>query len=135
MTIPSCEDALKAVIEARNLAMEKSISARIPECGDFGLIAQNLDFGLDTLRSYIESHTGEVVAWTTPSEFSELQAGITARMWKDPARGRDIALYASPVQPDHIADAGKKVAVQPVQEWQDREPGNGKIQCWTCVGT
>ena len=34
----------RCLIEARRLAMENTLKARIPECGDFGAIAQDLDF-------------------------------------------------------------------------------------------
>lgn len=44
------ESAVKiALLDAKALAMRNTIEARIPECGDFGGIAQNLAFVCDQL--------------------------------------------------------------------------------------
>ena len=43
------DDVRRALIDARNLAMTNTVKARIPECGDFGAIAQDLDFICDQL--------------------------------------------------------------------------------------
>lgn len=43
-------EAMRALIEAHDLAMKQTVQARIPECGDFGAIAQNLAFVLDQMR-------------------------------------------------------------------------------------
>lgn len=43
------DDVKRALIDARNLAMTNTVKARIPECGDFGAIAQGLDFICDQL--------------------------------------------------------------------------------------
>ena len=37
-------DIQRALIESRDLAMRNTMAAKIPECGYFGAIAQNLDF-------------------------------------------------------------------------------------------
>lgn len=42
-------DIQRALIESRDLAMRNTMAARIPECGDFGEIAQNLDFIVNEL--------------------------------------------------------------------------------------
>ena len=42
-------DIQRALIETRDLAMRNTVAARIPECGDFGEIAQNLDFIVNEL--------------------------------------------------------------------------------------
>lgn len=38
------DDIKRALIESTNLAMKNTVKARVPECGDFGSIAQNLGF-------------------------------------------------------------------------------------------
>lgn len=43
-------DIQRALIESRDLAMRNTMAARIPECGDFGAIAQNLDFIVNELE-------------------------------------------------------------------------------------
>lgn len=43
--------ALEAVRNARDLAMRMCIKARVPECGYFALIAQDLDAALAELDS------------------------------------------------------------------------------------
>lgn len=42
-------DIQRALIESRDLAMRNTVAARIPECGDFGVIAQSLDFIVNEL--------------------------------------------------------------------------------------
>lgn len=44
-------ELIEATSRARNLAMRAMLSARIPESGDFGAIAQDTDFALTELRS------------------------------------------------------------------------------------
>ncbi len=39
----------RALVDARNTAMLWTAKARIPECGEFGKIAQDLDWLLDQL--------------------------------------------------------------------------------------
>lgn len=48
------KEALKALKRARNLAMEQTLAARIPECGKFGEIAQDLDYACNELIPNIE---------------------------------------------------------------------------------
>lgn len=43
-------EIIRALIESRDLAMHNTMAARIPECGDFGCIAQNLDFIVNELE-------------------------------------------------------------------------------------
>lgn len=43
------EESLQALIAARKLAMERTQTARIPESGDFGAIAQDLDFVVESI--------------------------------------------------------------------------------------
>lgn len=49
------EDLLRQVLEvlgsAHQTAMEQAMKARIPECGEFAGIAQDLDFVVATLRA------------------------------------------------------------------------------------
>lgn len=45
----SVESVLEALKRANNTAMINSIKARIPECGDFAAIAQDLDWAIETL--------------------------------------------------------------------------------------
>jgi len=40
----------RALIDARDLAMHQTMAARIPECGDFGAIAQSLDYVVGELN-------------------------------------------------------------------------------------
>jgi hypothetical protein len=42
--------ALEALIRAHQTAMEQTLKARIPECGEFAAIAQDLDFVVAALR-------------------------------------------------------------------------------------
>ena len=43
------EDILRALTDARDLAMAQCVKARIPECGEFAAIAQNLDWAITEL--------------------------------------------------------------------------------------
>lgn len=43
-------DMQRALIESRDLAMRNTMTARVPECGDFGAIAQGLDFIVNELE-------------------------------------------------------------------------------------
>lgn len=43
-------DVRRRLVEARQLAMKNTIEARSPECGDFGFIAQALDFVCNELE-------------------------------------------------------------------------------------
>lgn len=56
---PSKQAVTEAMVEAvqriRNTAMRQSIVARIPECGEFGGIAQDADWLLDTLKAAREA--------------------------------------------------------------------------------
>jgi hypothetical protein len=45
------ENVIKELKIARAVAMRNTISARIPECGGFGAIAQALDYVLNELLS------------------------------------------------------------------------------------
>lgn len=40
---------IAALTKAREIAMTKCVAARIPECGSFGEIAQDLDYAMSTL--------------------------------------------------------------------------------------
>jgi hypothetical protein len=40
----------EAIQRARDLAMKQTLAARIPECGDFGAIAQDLDWALSSIQ-------------------------------------------------------------------------------------
>lgn len=48
--VPLSADLMRALNDARDLAMKNTAAARIPECGDFGAIAQNLDWALDEIK-------------------------------------------------------------------------------------
>jgi hypothetical protein len=52
------------LVQARSLAMEQVMSARIPECGDFGKIAQGLDWALNEMG--IRSDKDSVINKTDP---------------------------------------------------------------------
>lgn len=54
-------ELIEAISRARNLAMRAMLSARIPESGDFGAIAQDTDFALTELRS-LQSRIAELEA-------------------------------------------------------------------------
>ena len=47
---PITEEMVAALRSARDIAMNNTMSARIPECGDFGVIAQNLEAVLNKLE-------------------------------------------------------------------------------------
>lgn len=42
---------MEALTEARSMAMRNTLAARIPECGNFGAIAQNLDWAITEMES------------------------------------------------------------------------------------
>ena len=44
------EMLVDAILDSRNIAMYNCVKARIPECGEFAKIAQNLDWLCDTLH-------------------------------------------------------------------------------------
>lgn len=48
--VPLSTDLMRALGDARELAMRNTVAARIPECGDFGAIAQNLDWAVDEIK-------------------------------------------------------------------------------------
>lgn len=43
------EEVIQALIDCYNLSIDRTVRARIPECGDFAAIAQNLGYVLDKL--------------------------------------------------------------------------------------
>lgn len=62
-------EVLRALSDARALAMKNVVAARVPESGDFGNIAQNQDWALDQLTSgsATDSAPANQVASSTPS--------------------------------------------------------------------
>ena len=44
VAVPLTPDQIKALEQARSTAMHMTAAGRIPECGDFAAIAQNLDW-------------------------------------------------------------------------------------------
>ena len=46
----AAQQALEALERAHRTAMEQTLKARIPECGEFAGIAQDLDFVVAALR-------------------------------------------------------------------------------------
>lgn len=52
-------DCWRALAEAREVAMRHTMEARIPECGEFGGIAQNLDFAMNEL-AVLMSENGDL---------------------------------------------------------------------------
>lgn len=114
MTIPTREEALKALE-----------SLHIAAC-DGNLEHPGYVHDEATLRSYIESQTGEPVAWRHRYWYKGLtpEMGYDTCMvpWKLTEKPVDNKyqyrsypgfveepLFASPVQPDHIADVGKMI--------------------------
>ena len=55
--------ALEALERANQTAMLFSLKARVPECGEFAGIAQDLDWAVETLRQALEQPEQEPVAW------------------------------------------------------------------------
>lgn len=49
-----CSEQIKVLEDARSIAMEFTSKARIPECGEFGKIAQDLDWLLSQLKNQKE---------------------------------------------------------------------------------
>lgn len=47
---PMLDEIIKALKRARAAAMEQAVMARIPECGKFGDIAQDLDWAVSMLE-------------------------------------------------------------------------------------
>lgn len=57
-----CYDAilrqvLDVLSDARQTSMVQTIKARIPECGEFSRIAQDLDFAIAELRKWLDKST------------------------------------------------------------------------------
>jgi hypothetical protein len=48
-----------ALAHARNIAMEQTMKAHIPECGEFGAIAQNLDWVLNVALAQQSSQVAQ----------------------------------------------------------------------------
>jgi hypothetical protein len=48
-------DVMQALKSARDRAMRFTLEARIPECGEFGAIAQDLDWACGVLEGEIPS--------------------------------------------------------------------------------
>lgn len=48
--VPLSAELMRALGDARELAMHNTAAARIPECGDFGNIAQNLDWAVEEIK-------------------------------------------------------------------------------------
>lgn len=46
--VPLTDEQIKALTQARSTAMQMAAEGRIPECGDFAAIAQNLDWLCDS---------------------------------------------------------------------------------------
>ena len=46
----AAQDVMQAIKDARDIAMKNVVTARIPECGDFGDIAQNLDWAIHEME-------------------------------------------------------------------------------------
>ena len=44
------QEMMNALVNAHNVAMHNALAARIPECGDFAEIAQNLAWLLDEME-------------------------------------------------------------------------------------
>lgn len=44
------EESFQALIAARKLAMERTQTVRGPASGDFGAIAQDLDFAIESIK-------------------------------------------------------------------------------------
>jgi hypothetical protein len=47
------EDLIEALDRSRDSAMHYTVRARLPECGEFGAIAQDLDFVLSTFEGVV----------------------------------------------------------------------------------
>lgn len=104
MTIPKREEALKAL---------DKLSSDYDLAGGWSPDPMPL---LATLRSYIESHTGEVLAHEWHERFGLTCCKVCGlvRNENSDAKGCRGPVYvslrdASPVQPDHIVDAGKMI--------------------------
>lgn len=71
---------------ARSTAMHNTAAARVPECGDFGAIAQTLDYVVEALRKELEKPQAAPYAWAIQGtskmwrgEFAELDAKAEAK--------------------------------------------------------
>lgn len=83
---PTPMDALK---EARDLAMKNTLAARIPECGDFAEIAQNLDWVITQLEESPDLiRQVEVESVDTP-DFDELLLSVVQEHTEMPTFGSD----------------------------------------------
>lgn len=56
---PAGQAVTEAMVEAaqriRDVAMRQTIAARVPECGEFGAIAQDADWLVDALKAAMEA--------------------------------------------------------------------------------
>jgi hypothetical protein len=78
--ISLCSDQIKALEDARNTAMEFTLRARVPECGEFGRIAQGLDWLLDTIikdRPKQLEATQDAAPLSTLKELAVLDFGVS----------------------------------------------------------
>jgi hypothetical protein len=59
----AAQQALEALERAREIAMVQSLKARIPECGEFSAIAQDVDWAIVTMKATLEQQQAEPMAW------------------------------------------------------------------------
>ncbi|HEU4375830.1 MAG TPA: hypothetical protein VFS02_20205, partial [Telluria sp.] len=78
---------MEALTHARTTAMRNTVEARIPECGDFGAIAQNLDWAIDEI--------GRLAAPATPAGINQQAGGAVAE------RNANVAMLAARLVADH----------------------------------
>ena len=65
ITIPraTVKQALDALERALETSMRQALKARIPECGEFAGIAQDVDWAATALTAALEQQQAEPVAW------------------------------------------------------------------------
>ena len=106
--------ALEALERANQTAMLFSLKARVPECGEFAGIAQDLDWAVETLRQALEQPEQEPVA-----KVDITKKGYIAWLKHDGLE-QDQLLYTAPPKPcvnRGLMEALKQIADETYDEW------------------
>ena len=90
--------ALDALERALETSMRQALKARIPECGEFAGIAQDVDWAATALRTALEQQQAEPVAWMVVNDAGEDE------LWWHNGSGNGKPLYTTPPQRKPLTD-------------------------------
>ena len=109
--------ALDALERSFSSAMVHALKARIPECGDFAGIAQDLDFSLAALREALEAPEPEPVAWRYGvPKLNGVEWRYTLHKTRDDATPLYAAPPAAPAPAAPVPDGCVMVPREPTPE-------------------